>query len=331
MSKILSILDTTSPLPDEKLGLLNHRKWIFLGPRMSLLAFLSRELPLSEEECHLIVRLGGAYRNKRRCKRVDQPLTEGDFIQVFYRLPLQWPEIPWDDRWIGHQDKTVVVAVKPQGLPTQGRRESDVLSFYDLLKQYLGGYLGLHHRLDQDTSGLLLFTRDPKVNPTVAALFRERAVQKTYLVLCRGGWPGSQSHLVVKESLQQIDSPFGKRHQVNHGGKMAETHLTRLAEGPRGFAAFARPITGRTHQIRLHCQHLGTPVWGDPFYGTPEDRLPQSDRLMLHALRLTWPARESLPAGDFLAKPAPLLLQRLKELGSDWESVRAALMQESLT
>ena len=197
------------------------------------------------------------------------------------------------------EDEWLIAVDKPVGLPTQPTLDESRANVFGLLKDFLqkrdGGtpYLGLHHRLDRDTTGVVLFTKDQKANAGVAALFSTRALQKTYQALCLAGSSCPESwevknHLGVVARAGKA-SKFGA---VRSGGDSAHTTFKVLEHFPGALLVEAQPHTGRTHQIRVHLAEGGMSILGDTFYGGPADlRLKSganlhSARVMLHAAAL---------------------------------------------
>ncbi len=153
--------------------------------------------------------------------------------------------------------------------------------------------LELVHRLDRDTSGLLMVAKRRSVLRHLHALLREGRLDKRYLTLVAGTWPSS---------TRTIDAPLLTNHlqsgervvRVDATGKPSATRFTVLAAYSNPLSATlleARPMTGRTHQIRVHARFAGHPVGGDEKYGDDEfDRAARTlglNRLFLHAYRLT--------------------------------------------
>ncbi len=220
------------------------------------------------------------------------------------------------------EDEWLVAVDKPVGLPTQPTLDESRANVFGLLKEFLqkrdGGtpYVGLHHRLDRDTSGVVLFTKDQKANAGVTALFSSRALQKTYQALCLAGGSCPESW-EVKNYLGVVaragkDSKFGA---VRSGGDPAHTTFKLLERLPGSLLVEAQPHTGRTHQIRVHLTGGGMPILGDTFYAGPADFRPvpginlHISRTMLHAASLVFShpvtntpttVRSPLPA-DFVA------------------------------
>ena len=199
------------------------------------------------------------------------------------------------------EDEWLIAVDKPVGLPTQPTLDESRANLFGVLKDFLqkrdGGspYLGLHHRLDRDTSGVVLFTKDQKANAGVAALFSSRVLQKTYLALCLAG-SSCPDFWEVKNYLGVVAragkaSKFGA---VRSGGDPAHTTFKVIERFAGALLVEAQPHTGRTHQIRVHLAGDGRPILGDGFYGGPANWRPSPGvninipRVMLHATSLVF-------------------------------------------
>jgi RluA family pseudouridine synthase len=217
-----------------------------------------------------------------------------------------------------HLDRSLVVVNKPSGLLSEhdrfGSPSLETLLPRQLQAQGEAGRLWLVHRLDAGTSGVMVLARTAQAAAALSASFRQAQAKKTYWALCQGSvMPGSRS----------VDAPVGRllgtRHGVCAQGRPAQTQISCLSQGSGAAWVQAKPKTGRTHQIRVHMQHLGHPLLGDALYGGPRFAPPLQDaalplkvaisRCMLHAavLRLPHPKtsatvqwRAAVPA-DFLA------------------------------
>ena len=206
----------------------------------------------------------------------------------------------WGPERVLFEDEWLIVVDKPAGLPTQPTLDARRASVHATLAGFLhardGGtpYLGLQHRLDRDTSGVLLFTRDARANRGVTELFAGKAVRKTYLALAVAG-AGTPDAWEVANHLGVVGregkaSRFGA---VRSGGDPARTSFRVVERLSGAVLVEASPQTGRTHQIRVHLAGGGHPILGDPFYGGPT-RVPAGrkggmigvPRVMLHAAGL---------------------------------------------
>lgn len=163
-----------------------------------------------------------------------------------------------------YRDACLLVVDKASGVPTQSTK-SNVKGLHEQLKACYP-YVGLHHRLDQPTSGLVLFTLEPDANRAIANGFRNHNIQRTYLAVMAGRVSSGQWN-------QNID------------GKSACTHITALSYKDGMSTVKLTLETGRTHQIRLHAAQNGHPVLGDRRYGAQWGKA--WSRIALHATRLT--------------------------------------------
>lgn len=179
---------------------------------------------------------------------------------------------------------------KPAGMasePGKGQRENTAMNalfarFGNLL-QNMGEKrdFGLLHRLDRETSGLLLVALRPRAYDALRAQFEDRSIVKRYWVIVAGKPPREQG-LIRKPIAEVVDEKRQKKAQISGAGKPAITAYRVLAA--RGGAALVecRIGTGRLHQIRVHMAAVGCPVMGDGFYAPPEIRR-MTERLAMHA------------------------------------------------
>ena len=197
-------------------------------------------------------------------------------------------------------DDDLLAVDKPPGLLTHPVEDDGIAaSAVETVRQALGGHLGIHQRLDRDTSGLLLFGRSAAADAALARAFEGRGVRKSYLAVVWGRPPRSTGTV---EAPLTAPGPDG-RVRVGQGGKDAATAYSLLDHDVRSGLSLleARPLTGRTHQVRAHLAALGCPVAGDALYGPPSRPAP---RLFLHAGRLSLPHPGG--AGELnLAAPPP--------------------------
>ncbi|CAM3218262.1 RluA family pseudouridine synthase [Rhodothermus bifroesti] len=197
-----------------------------------------------------------------------------------------------------YEDAYLLAIHKPEGLAAIPERDPAQPSARQLLETFRGERLFVVHRLDKEASGVLLFARTPEAHRYLNALFATRRVHKIYRALVHG---------CVSPEQGQIQAPIrafgsGRMGVDFQRGKPSETRYRVLAYVGNAYTLLeALPLTGRRHQIRVHCYHLGHPIVGDLRYG---DRSKQQafPRLMLHALTLRFPH----PEGPELELTAPL-------------------------
>ncbi|TDV41300.1 ribosomal large subunit pseudouridine synthase C [Pseudomonas graminis] len=261
-----------------------------------------------------ILRKGEVRVNKGRIKP-EYKLQAGDVVRVPpVRVPERDEPVPVAqgllqrlEAAIVHEDKGLIVLNKPAGIAVHG---GSGLSFgvIEAFRQLRpdAKELELVHRLDRDTSGLLMIAKKRSMLRHLHEQLRGDGVDKRYMALVRGNWPTAQKQ--VRAPLLKSNLRSGERMvEVNDEGKEALT-LFKVLRRFGGFATMveARPITGRTHQIRVHALHAGHCIAGDPKYGdedfSREIRDLGGKRLFLHAYALTVP----LPDGGELKVEAPV-------------------------
>lgn len=167
-------------------------------------------------------------------------------------------------------------------------------------------FLKYIHRLDAETTGILLFGKSAGAVRSYGELFESRRMQKRYLAVVRGS--PKQPEWVCRAKLGPDPAEHG-RHRLDPRGKEAETRF-KLLEQRNGLALIeAKPVTGRTHQIRLHLVEAGLPIVGDTMYGGPEDRARRNPPMALRAVGLEYEdpfsrkkVRISAPSDEFVAQ-----------------------------
>lgn len=277
--------------------------------RKRLDQFLAEKLPealaqpLSKAKVRKLVVAGAVYLNGRRVRIASKELIPGARVEVYVDLSKLHADSASQDRrfemsdaQVLFEDEYLIVVNKPPGLPTQPTIDEARDNLYAAVKKYLSRktgevdpYLGLHHRLDRDTSGVVLFTKAKEANLGVSEMFVEHLARKVYYALTekpRGG--GVPKEWEVKNYLGK-EKTGGKKARftaVRSGGDFAHTEFRLLENFARALLVEARPLTGRTHQIRVHLAEDGLPILGDTFYGAAEGG---ASRVMLHAVSLTFP------------------------------------------
>lgn len=284
---------------------LRQKHQVYQGKPRSFDQVIQELTGFTTEATQQLICMGGAYLGKCRCKNANAVVRPGVKVSAYWRWPLVMEPVPFRKEWILYQDRMILLANKPAGMPTQGRRDADYMAFYEVLKDHLPGYLGLHHRLDQDTSGLMLFAKNRKANVPIAKAFQERTISKSYLAICEH-WPSSDLVHQIQAPLAPLSYGQGTRQTVSSKGKMAITRFTHLATEGSQCLILAQPITGRTHQIRAHLAHWGIPLIGDQHYDSPHQ-----GPFMLHCAQLSWPKLNSIPQRSTKASPPPGWASRL--------------------
>jgi 23S rRNA pseudouridine1911/1915/1917 synthase len=199
---------------------------------------------------------------------------------------------------VRYQDEHLLVVEKPARVPTQpgkGHQTDTLLNglFAQFGKQLqnLGAArdFGLLHRLDKDTSGLLVVGLRTGAYDKLREMFVSRAVRKFYWAICDGG--PKQVSGVIRLPIQEGHGSEGKGPMklahVSRAGKAAVTAYRVLERSEMASLVECRPVTGRLHQIRVHMEAVGCPLLGDRFYG-PRRVHAASPRLALHAHRLAF-------------------------------------------
>jgi 23S rRNA pseudouridine955/2504/2580 synthase len=210
-------------------------------------------------------------------------------------------------RAVLHIDDDLIVIDKPPGLAVQGGTNTDrhLDGLLDALRFDAPERPRLVHRLDRDTSGVLVLARSAAVAAKLAAAFRGKTVQKLYWAAVIGVPKPRRGR--IDQALAKIGGSSGERVAADdEEGKRAVTYYRTVAHAGDRIAWLAlQPVTGRTHQLRAHCVAIGTPILGDGKYGggaADPSGVPQPRKLQLHARALSLPH----PAGGTLRVTAPL-------------------------
>ena len=206
-------------------------------------------------------------------QKASYKVAEGDIITIeevqAQEIELKAQDIPIE---IIYEDADIIVVNKPKGMvvhPANGNPDGTLVNaIMAICKDSLSGIggeirPGIVHRLDKDTSGLLIVAKNDKAHVNMSEQIKNHEVKKTYIALVRG---------CVKENEATIDMPIGrstsdrKKMAVNKNGKNAITHIKVLKRYEKYTLLEVNIETGRTHQIRVHLSHIGYPVIGDYTY-----------------------------------------------------------------
>jgi len=273
------------------------------GERLDV--FLARSLPdLSRAHAQRLI-AEGRVRVDGAAAKPSLRLESGAQIKVEQPDPepidLQPEAIPLE---VVYEDADVVVVDKAAGMPVHPGPGHAGATLVNALLAHCPDLTGIEgsvrpgivHRLDKDTSGLLVVAKNDRAQLTLARQMAERATRKEYLALVQGAPPPSGT----------IDAPIGrhpgqrKRMAIVAEGRPARTHFRALGPVGGDTLILVRLETGRTHQIRVHFAGIGHPIVGDPVYGRRSDLI---DRQFLHAWRLGFRHPAS---GEWLQFEAPL-------------------------
>ncbi len=246
-----------------------------------LSSFLLGELEMSAGLMNKL-KWGDGIRVNGQPQRTNFPVKAGDVITV--RLEEETPEYPAEDGPLDilYEDEHLLVVDKPAGVlihPSRSKFDGTLANFVAGYYAETGQKCAFHPmtRLDRDTFGIVLLAK----NAHVHSLLQAADIRKTYHALVFG-CPETPEGV--------IDAPIARRplpsllRFVSPAGKPSVTEY-RVLERFEGYAKLAlRPVTGRTHQLRVHCAHMGFPILGDPQYGTAESRRFSAERGLSHQL-----------------------------------------------
>lgn len=185
------------------------------------------------------------------------------------------------------EDEDLIAIQKPAGLPSQGTldpKRPHAVSVLKLVRPQ--STIFLHHRLDKDTSGVLLLSKSTRINAALTDIFRNHNIQKTYLALVLNKQKIPPTEFTIENHLAPVrgqEKKLMRMVEVKKGGWLANTSFRTLEIFSDYSLIEASPKTGRTHQIRVHLAGLKFPIAGDFLYGGKSSFVP---RLMLHAQKL---------------------------------------------
>ena len=234
-----------------------------------LLSILRRELALSSG---LVKRLKyrGAFTVNGKIAHTDFPVKPGDVVRV--RLDEDTPDYPAQDGdlHILYEDDALIAVDKPAGMlvhPSFSRNTGTLANFLLGYYEKTGQPCAVHpvSRLDRDTFGVVLLAKNAHVHAKLCEMSKAGTIEKTYRAAVFGCPP---------EVEGVIDAPIARVSEtsllrcIREDGKPARSRYRVLERSPDTALLELHPLTGRTHQLRLHCAHLGCPILGDPQYGT---------------------------------------------------------------
>lgn len=191
-------------------------------------------------------------------------LGHGDLVEVLY------------------EDEYLIIVNKPAGMKTHPNQPLEKDTLLNHLAAYLqpkGQQPSVVHRLDKETSGAILFAKNPFILPILGRLLEDKQIYRRYQAIISGKLAENQT---IRKKIGRDRHDRRKRLIDDRNGQMAITHIEVVQADTKQTKILCTLETGRTHQIRVHLASIGHPLIGDPLYS----RSPQKDRLMLHAYEL---------------------------------------------
>jgi 23S rRNA pseudouridine1911/1915/1917 synthase len=275
------------------------------GERLDkLLAAELEEFSLSRERIQTLIKDGLVTVNRQPERKPSTRLKDGDAVQVCIPeakpIPLEPEPIPLA---VIYEDSALLVVNKPSGMLTHPTGKERHGTLVNALLHHCGDSLsgingfirpGIVHRLDRDTTGLLMVAKTDAAHLHLSAQLKEKSAQREYKAIAQGRFP---------EESGTVDAPIGRN--PKHRDKMAVLPDSRPAVthwhvreriGDKFALLELRLETGRTHQIRVHMAHIGHPLLGDPLYGSGIEKVmrlkTQGQLLQAFRLRFTHPATQ---------------------------------------
>ncbi len=267
---------------------------------------LKRYASIPKSHLYKMIRKGEIRVNSKRIA-VHHRLTEGDKLRLPPKLLNQPDEVGAKPHYprnlvnylsnnILYEDQDIIIVNKPNGLAVHGG-SSVSYGLIEVLKDAWPQWPGLElvHRLDKDTSGCIMLAKRRQSLVRLHTLLKNNQIKKYYYAIVQGKWQGGKT-VNAPLSRQQVGVFKERFMRVEASGDPATTHISVLKSFEQATFVEAQPVTGRTHQIRVHTSFMGNPIIGDSKYGhkaTNQDWKKQGfGRLYLHAHKLIIPLNE---------------------------------------
>ena len=254
-------------------------------PEMTVKTFLEEQLLIPRKIRHFLRTKKNILINQKEV-HWQQIIKSGDKCQLTFdeedyptkEISLGNPDLVQEV----YQDQHLIVVNKPEGMKTHGNQPNEI-ALLNHVSAYVGQTCYVVHRLDMETSGLVLFAKNPFILPILNRLLEKKEISREYWALVEGAFRSKE--LIFRDKIGRDRHDRRKRLVDPKNGQFAETIVARLKKFEDGSTLVRCKLkTGRTHQIRVHLSHHHYPILGDPLYH-PKSKTP---RLMLHAYRLSF-------------------------------------------
>ena len=254
-------------------------------PQMTVKQFLEEQLLIPRKIRHFL-RIKKNIKINQKQVHWNEMMKPGDICQLtFDEEDYPTKEILWGNPDLVqevYQDQHLIVVNKSEGMKTHGN-QPDEIALLNHVSAYVGQTCYVVHRLDMETSGLVLFAKNPFILPILNRLLEKKEIAREYWALVEGQI-GSKE-LIFRDKIGRDRHDRRKRVVDSKRGQYAETQVSRLKQFPNKTSLVRCKLkTGRTHQIRVHLSHHKHPIVGDPLYNSRS----KTSRLMLHAFRLSF-------------------------------------------
>ena len=254
-------------------------------PQMTVKQLLEEQLLIPRKIRHFL-RIKKHILINQREVHWNETVNPGDICQLtFDKEDYPEKEIPWGNPNLVqevYQDQHLIIVNKPERMKTHGNHPNEI-ALLNHVSAYVGQTCYVVHRLDMETSGLVLFAKNPFILPILNRLLEKKEISREYWAQVDGHI--NSKELVFKDKIGRDRHDRRKRVVDTKNGQYAETHISRLKQFPNKTSLVRCKLkTGRTHQIRVHLSHHNLPILGDPLY----NRKSKISRLMLHAFRLSF-------------------------------------------
>ena len=254
-------------------------------PQMTVKQFLEEQLLIPRKIRHFLRIKKNILINQKQV-HWNEMVKPGDICQLtFDEEDYPSKEILWGNPDLVqeiYQDQHLIVVNKAEGMKTHGN-QPDEIALLNHVSAYVGQTCYVVHRLDMETSGLVLFAKNPFILPILNRLLEKKEIAREYWALIEGQIGNKE--LIFRDKIGRDRHDRRKRVVDSKKGQHAETQVSRLKQFPNKTSLVRCKLkTGRTHQIRVHLSHHKHPILGDPLYNSKS----KTSRLMLHAFRLSF-------------------------------------------